>query len=161
MGDGTLSYGGLANSSHRSSITMITEGPPSIDKHGVNRDLDKKHWCLPHHFRVLWALGHSILGTLYFFTPATTATWLYIGVWPHSLKQIIDRLGTKESNERTILQRRPFRTILCLNHETWIFTYVHSIINGSCVIASIRFHWTKFRVTVVYVIRITFLLCST
>ena len=23
---------------------------------------------------------------LYFFTPATTATWLYIGVWPHSMK---------------------------------------------------------------------------
>ena len=28
---------------------MITESPPSIDKHGVNRDLDKKHWCLPYH----------------------------------------------------------------------------------------------------------------
>ena len=28
---------------------MITESPPSIDKHGVNRDLDKKQWCLPYH----------------------------------------------------------------------------------------------------------------
>ena len=73
----------------------------------------------------------------------------------------IDRLGTKESNKRTIPQRTPFRTILCLNHETLICTYVHSIINGSWVIACIRFYWTKFRVTVVYVIRITFILCST
>ena len=58
-------------------------------------------------------------------------------------------------------QRNRTRIILCLNHETLIRTYVHSIINGSWVTACIRFYWTKFRVTVVYVIRITFILCST
>ena len=69
----------------------ITESPPSIDIHGVKRDLDENHWllnrcirfvdkkkkkkkkenhwCIQYHLhRVLWALGRSILGTLYFFT---------------------------------------------------------------------------------------------
>ena len=55
----------------------------------------------------------------------------------------------QRNRTRTIPQRRPFRTILCLNHQTLICTYVHSIINGSWVIACIRFYWTKFRVTVV------------
>ena len=63
----------------------------------------------------------------------------------------------KGIEQGTILQRTPFRTILCLNHETLIRTYVHNIISGSWVIARIRFYWTKFRVTVVYVIRITFI----
>ena len=54
---------------------------PSIGKHGVNRDLDEKHWCLPYHLtQSSMGAGTLNLGTLYFFTPATTATWLYIGV---------------------------------------------------------------------------------
>ena len=43
-------------------------------------------------------------------------------------------------------------TILCLNHISFICTY---IINGSWVIAFIRLYWTKSRVTGVYVIRTT------
>ena len=35
---------------------------PFIDKHGVNRDLEKKHWCLSYHFQS--SMG---AGTLYFF----------------------------------------------------------------------------------------------
>ena len=45
------------------SMTMITESPPSIDKHGVNRELDKKRWCLPYHLTRHWDAqsggGHS------------------------------------------------------------------------------------------------------
>ena len=47
-----------------------TESPPSIDIHGVKRDLDKKHWCIPHHLiQSSVGAGRAILGTLYFFTP--------------------------------------------------------------------------------------------
>ena len=52
----------------------------------------------------------------------------------------------KGIEQRTIPQRRPFKTIMCLNHETLTCTYVYSIINGSWVIACIRFYWTKFMV---------------
>ena len=54
----------------RTLVVPITESPLSIDMHGVKRDLDKftgTYWNIEH--RVLWALGRSIVGTPYFFTP--------------------------------------------------------------------------------------------
>ena len=34
----------------RTLTVLHNHDPPSVDKHGVNRDLDKKHWFLPYHF---------------------------------------------------------------------------------------------------------------
>ena len=60
---------------------MIIESPPSLDKHGAYHDFCQKALVPMVSFNAEFygKPGYSILGTLYFFTPATTATWLYIG----------------------------------------------------------------------------------
>ena len=108
---------------------------PSLDKHGVNRDLDKKHWCLPYHLtQSSMGAGTLNLGDSVFFF------FLHRQPLPHgytleSDSTLWSRLSiVLEQRNRTRVLFRPFRTILCLNHETLICTYVHRIINGSWVI---------------------------
>ena len=43
---------------------------PSIDIHGVKRDLDKKHWCIPYHLTQSYMSARTLnQGTLFSFTP--------------------------------------------------------------------------------------------
>ena len=115
---------------HLVKKTMITESLPSIDKHGVNHDLDKK------------ALMPTVSFNAEFYGRRDTQSWglcislhrqpLLHGYTLESDPTLWSRLSiVLEQRNRTIPQRRPLRTILCLNHETFICTYVHSIINGS------------------------------
>ena len=49
----------------------MTESSPSIDVHGVKRDLEKKHWCIPYHLTQNFMgvrtpnLGESVFFYLY------------------------------------------------------------------------------------------------
>ena len=110
---------------------------------------DKKHWCLPYHLtQSSMGAGTLNLGD---------SVFLYIGnhcymAMHWSLTPLFE-VDYRSSWNKGIEQAyytatETFRTILCLNHETLICTYVHSIVNGSWVIACIWFYWAKFRVTV-------------
>ena len=111
---------------------MITESPPSIDQHGANRDLDKKHWCLPYHLTqssmgagtlnlgdsvFLYTGNHCYMALHWSLTPLFEVD--YRSSWNKGIEQAY-YIATETIQNNTVL-----------NHETLICTYVHSIINGT------------------------------
>ena len=61
----------------------ITESPPSIDIHGVKRDLDKKHWCIPHHLTQS-SMGARMLNL-------GDSVFLYTGTRNHQIVHVFRR----------------------------------------------------------------------
>ena len=96
---------------------MITEIPLSIDKHGVNRDLDKKALVPTVSFNTEFYGRRDIqfVETLYFFTPATTAIWLYNA--PFQISVLVRFSSVWFSLVTVLLIVCPLSLLLCPFHK--------------------------------------------